>query len=102
MWVFTKQGFYSVVAHPNDPDRLLVRARRREDLQALRAQIPNLRIFGNSSAEFRWYSRVTRAEWVMAAALLSDGVDYGSFDWERSRGIGDPLADAAMEDGCSE
>ena len=40
MWLFTTQGFYSVVAHRRDPDRLLVRARAREDLEALRDQIP--------------------------------------------------------------
>jgi hypothetical protein len=36
MWLVTTQGFYSVVAHRGDPDRVLVRARVREDLEALR------------------------------------------------------------------
>ena len=79
MRVLTTQGFYSVVAHRDDPDKLIVRARRREDLQALREQIPHLRIFGDSSADYRWRAVVTRAEWVMACALLGDSVDYDNF-----------------------
>lgn len=42
MWLFTTQGFYSAVAHRSDPSRAIVRARAREDLEALRHQIPSL------------------------------------------------------------
>ena len=42
MWVATTQGFYSVVAHRDEPDKLLVRARTREDIETLREQIPAL------------------------------------------------------------
>src|SRR5436190_2792927 len=72
MWLFTTQGFYSVVAHRRDPDRLLVRARAREDLDALRDQIPELRIFSDPHADYRWRAVVTRAEWVATIAQLRD------------------------------
>ena len=46
MWLFTKQGFYSVVlAADRDgqpPDTLAVRARRRQDLESLRRLAPAL------------------------------------------------------------
>ena len=35
MWLMTTRGFYSVVEHRDDADRLLVRARTREDIEAL-------------------------------------------------------------------
>ncbi len=51
MWLFTKHGFYSVVCarqgdgsygRPIDPDRLMVRARVRGHLQALRKRFFDL------------------------------------------------------------
>lgn len=39
MWLITTQGFYSVVAHRTDPDRVLVRCRTQADIEALRVQI---------------------------------------------------------------
>ena len=79
MWLFTTQGFYSVVAHRRDPDKLLVRGRAREDLEALREQIPELRIFSDESADYRWRAVVTRAEWVAALAQLATEIDYDNF-----------------------
>ena len=35
MWTMTKRGFYSVVAHRDDPSRVLVRARCDRDIRAL-------------------------------------------------------------------
>ena len=79
MWLMTTQGFYSVVAHRRDRDKLLVRARAREDLEALRDQIPELRIFSDADADYRWRAVVTRAEWVAAIAQLATEIDYDNF-----------------------
>src|SRR4051794_4472799 len=62
MWLVATQGFYSVVAHRRHPDRVIVRARAREDLEALRDQIPGLRVFSDPHADYRWRAVVTRAE----------------------------------------
>jgi hypothetical protein len=35
MWVFTLDGFFSIVAHTELPNHLLVRARDRDDIQRL-------------------------------------------------------------------
>ena len=79
MWLFSDQGFYSVVAHNRDPGKLLVRARVRADLEALREQIPEIRIYSDRRADYRWRAVVSRAEWVKAVALLAASIDYPNF-----------------------
>jgi hypothetical protein len=79
MWLFTTQGFYSVVKHRRDHDKLLVRARVREDLDALRKQIPELRIFSDETADYRWRAVVTRAEWLAALAQFVEAMEYDNF-----------------------
>jgi hypothetical protein len=76
MWLLTTQGFYSVVAHRDDPDQLLVRARTREDIEALREQIPGIESFVDRSADYRHRAIVSRAEWVAALAQLVADLDY--------------------------
>ena len=41
MWLMTTRGFFSVVAHNADPDRVLIRARCRGDIDAV-AGCPDL------------------------------------------------------------
>ena len=79
MWLLTTQGFYSVVAHRDDPDKLLVRARTRGDIEALREQIPTLEPFEDRSADYRHRAVVTRAEWLVALAQLVTELDYDNF-----------------------
>ena len=79
MWIVTTQGFYSVVADRDDPDRVLVRARVREDLEALKRQIPDLEIFEDRDADYRWRARVSREDWSHAAAQLAREIDYPNF-----------------------
>jgi len=91
MWLVTTQGFYSVVAHRDDPERLLVRARVREDLEALRAQIAGIEPVEMPDADYRWRAEVTRDEWQAALASLGGSIDYDNFKnavgerqgWER-------------------
>jgi hypothetical protein len=79
MWLVTTQGFYSVVAHRDDPDKLLVRARTHDDIDALREQIPTLEPFEDPHADYRHRAVVGRAEWVAALAQLASEVDYDNF-----------------------
>ncbi len=64
MWVFLPEGFVSIVADRSDPSggRLLVRARRREHLEAFLGG-PEERIEENPSADYRWRA------WVPYSAL---------------------------------
>jgi hypothetical protein len=79
MWIFTTQGFYSVVIHREDPERLIIRARAREDIDALREQIPSLEPFEDRSADYLHRAIVQREEWVAALALLGSQIDYDNF-----------------------
>ncbi|MGI9021357.1 MAG: hypothetical protein ACR2G3_11685 [Solirubrobacterales bacterium] len=79
MWLFTTQGFYSVVAHRNDAAKVIVRARAREDLEALKNQIPSLRIFEDAEADYRYRAVVDHEKWVAAVAILAAGIDYPNF-----------------------
>ncbi len=62
MWIFSTQGFYSAVEHREDPERIIVRCRTREDLEALREQIPGLEPFEDPAADYRWRAIVSRQD----------------------------------------
>ncbi len=79
MWIITTQGFYSVVRHRTDDSKLLVRARTREDIEALKEQIPDIEVFTDATADYRWRAVVSEAQWVSALAELSTGIDYDNF-----------------------
>ena len=85
MWLFTTQGFYSVVAHREDPGTLIVRARTREDIEALREQIPAIEPFEDAGADYRHRACVSRAEWLAAVAQLTADIDYDNFKSEVAR-----------------
>lgn len=79
MWLVTTQGFYSAVAHRSHPDFVIVRVRRREDLEALRHQIPEIEPSEDRTADYRHRALVSRAEWVVAVAQLASAIDYDNF-----------------------
>ena len=85
MWLFTTQGFYSVVAHREDPGTLIVRARTAEDIEALREQIPDIEPFEDAGADYRHRAYVSRAEWLAAVAQLTADIDYDNFKSEVAR-----------------
>lgn len=79
MWVLTTQGFYSAVARRDEPDTVIVRARTREDIEALSRQIPGIEPFEDPAADYRHRAVVSRAEWVAAVAQLASDIDYDNF-----------------------
>lgn len=80
MWLFTSLGFFSVVAHRDQPDTLLIRARAREDLEALRNRyLPDLALHENAGSDYRWRGFVARDEWEHVAARLAADIDYPNF-----------------------
>lgn len=79
MWLITTQGFYSVVADHDDPDRVLIRARTERDLQALGRQIPNLVVVETPGGDYAWRAYVSREDWERAAAELAAEIDYPNF-----------------------
>jgi hypothetical protein len=92
MWLFTKYGFFSVVcarqgegAHgqPVDPKRMMVRARVREHLEALREKFPELlgdcdiKEFVSTDYAFRLF--VEKSAWSEVAEHLAAEIDYDNF-----------------------
>lgn len=83
MWLTTTQGFYSAVAHRNKPGHVLVRARVKDDLRALKKQLPKAkipsRIFSDMRADYPWRLVLSAEEWAEAMAKLAADVDYDNF-----------------------
>jgi hypothetical protein len=76
MWLFTTIGFFSVVAHRDDPDTILICAHVREHLDALRRHhLPDLEIAADDGT-YAFRALVSRDEWEHAAQQLARGVDY--------------------------
>lgn len=83
MWVFTTDGFYSVVQDRNDPERLVVRSRWREDLVNFLRRIGRKDLLKNilesamTDYEFRVF--VPRIYWAEFLRLHSSIMDYHNF-----------------------
>ena len=111
MWHFTKYGFYSVVCarrgdggygQPIDENRLMVRARVRDHLDALRKRFPDLlenaeiRAYPGSDYAFRIF--VAKSDWVAAVAALTEEIAYDNFKAEVARGNAGDDYEAALHD----
>ncbi len=82
MWIFSMDGFFSVVSKHCGPDEVLVRTRRRSDMNRFlerigRTDIPVLEISGS---DYAFRTKVPRDLW---AEYLSDhasaDIDYDNF-----------------------
>ena len=78
MWLMTTRGFYSVVQHRDDADRLIVRARCREDIVALAGLVGGepVRL---EDADYAWRVETTRDEWQAAMQVLVGEITYPNF-----------------------
>jgi hypothetical protein len=98
MWLFTKHGFYSAVcarqgqgghSQPVDPDRIMVRARIRNHLDALKQRFPQwlgvceIREFDGTDYAYRLF--VSKSDWVQVLAGLAEELDYDNFKSEVAR-----------------
>jgi hypothetical protein len=92
MWIFTKHGFYSAVcarqgdgahAQPVDPDRVMVRVRLRQHLEALQQRFPELlssydiQEFQGTDYAYRIF--LPKKVWVEVLAGLGEETDYDNF-----------------------
>lgn len=83
MWMVTDRGFFSIVDKGDREDQLCVRARVREDLDRLCELAPLKgyagRIQESELGDYRCRVYVGRDDWIMAAALLAEKIDYPNF-----------------------
>lgn len=105
MWIFTKHGFFSAVCarqgdgkhgRPVDADRMMVRARIREHLEALKQQFPQhlgqSEIQESVGTDYAFRLFVPKSDWVLIMGQLADEIDYDNFKSEVARHQGRPGA----------
>lgn len=76
MWIFTSNGFISVVAHKDKPGHLMVRARNADHLTAI---FPRHKITTTPDGDYRFRCTVKRQAAAKAVARLLADVDYTNF-----------------------
>ncbi len=80
MWLFTVHGLISVTRSPMEPDKIQVRARSRQTIEAvsgLLSEMPTIIETGHS--DYRYRLIITPADWVALASALAAQVDYDNF-----------------------
>lgn len=85
MWLFTEYGFFSVVAHRELPDQVMVRARTAQDIQALvmRLPRPKPKVVRTPDADYAF--RVTVKRTALSEVLIDlmvgarDSIEYDNF-----------------------
>ncbi len=98
MWIFTKYGFYSAVCarqgdgrhgQPVDPNRIMVRCRVRQHLEALKERFSDwladcdIKEFSGTDYAFRIF--VDKSVWSQVLVGLNDEMDYDNFKSEVAR-----------------
>jgi hypothetical protein len=82
MWLFTPFGFFSVVAHREKPDAVLVRSRAREDLAELVKRLPGKKppIRRTPAADYPFRVELRRARVAeLVRSFVLDELDYPNF-----------------------
>jgi hypothetical protein len=79
LWIMTTRGFYSIAAHPDREALLLVRARCREDIEALADLLPGTPI-DHADPDYAWRLEATREDWQRALGVLVAEVDYAGIE----------------------
>jgi len=85
MWLFTRHGFYSVVAHKDNPHRVLIRARLLTDLERLRKFVREClaielpAVVESCNSDYACRVTIDRTAWEQVARALARDVDYPNF-----------------------
>lgn len=79
MWIVTTRGFFSVVAHRDEPATVLVRARVRSDLESLGNLLGPLDIRHTPDADYAYRVVMPRERWSHCLAVLAEEIDYPNF-----------------------
>jgi hypothetical protein len=83
MWLFTKYGFYSIVRAPaadgQPPDTMAIRARRLQDLEALRPFTPIGSIVKTPERDYPFRCFLTSEQTCTLLSDLGETIDYENF-----------------------
>lgn len=77
MWICLNNGFVSVVADRDNSERLLVRARRKRDLENVLGK--DSEIFEDPVADYRWRCFIGRSDFKKIVNQRIDAIDYPNF-----------------------
>ena len=78
MWVFTDTGFVSAVAHYDDPDMIVVRARDRESLKGV-ASIVDVPVVSTPHNDYPYRVHVSRAVFQQWLTTSVADMEYTNF-----------------------
>ena len=103
MWLFTKHGFFSAVCarqgngkhgQPIDQGRIVVRARVRGHLEALKSRFPDLvgdcEILDSGGTDYAYRLIVAKPAGMQVVAELAGETDYDNFKSDVARHQGRP------------
>lgn len=92
MWIFTTHGFFSAVCarqgagehgQPVDPGRMMIRARVRSHLEALKGRFPDLlgscEIHDDAGTDYAFRVFVAKSVWSKVLSGLAEDTDYDNF-----------------------
>jgi hypothetical protein len=88
MWVLLNNAFLSIVAHRDDPELLLVRARKEGDIEQA---IPDADVWIDAEADYRYRAEVPRPFVARALADVVASIDYDNF----KNSVSDPARHSA-------
>lgn len=77
MWIFLNNAFFSIVANRDDPDTLLVRGRRRGDLESA---FPRAAVTTTPDADYRFRAAIPRHEVAAAVGSAISALGYTNFE----------------------
>ena len=97
MWLYTKYGFFSIVQHKDDPRKLLIRARFKEDIQQLAEIIEDAthkpaEWQETPNADYRYRTTLDRTVFEAIALWMVQSIDYTNF---KNAVHGNPVRDRA-------
>lgn len=78
MWIFTKNGFASVVAHRDDPKTVLVRCRCKADAQYFADKL-SVEWFIDDTADYRYRMEAPKSRVGILMAEEVGQIDYDNF-----------------------
>lgn len=78
MWIFTKDGFFSVTYNKRDDDgTLMVRARVREDLERVRLLLGlDAEVIESKRSDYRYRLIMSRGAWEIYVSQAVRDIDY--------------------------
>jgi len=94
MWLFTVDGYFSAVQVRDNPERIMVRARVREDLERLVVKLPEVagmsarEIVFTPSADYAFRLFIDRSHWAAYVASAAWQIDYTNFKARAAVGAG--------------